>query len=37
MMEDEMVGWYHQLNRHKFEQVPCVGDGQGSKELDMTE
>jgi len=22
--EDEMVGWYHQLNGHKFEQAWCV-------------
>ena len=28
--EDEMVGWYHQLDGHEFEQVPAVGDGQGS-------
>ena len=28
--EDEMVGGYHQLNGHEFEQVPGVGDGQGS-------
>jgi len=44
--EDEMVGWYHQLNGHEFEQVWGVGGGQGSlacsspwgcKELDMTE
>ena len=28
--EDEMVGWHHQLNGHEFEQVPGVGDGQGS-------
>ena len=28
--EDEMVGWHHQLNEHEFEQVPGVGDGQGS-------
>ena len=44
--EDEMVGWHHPLNGHKFEQVLGVGDGQGSlaccspqsrKELDMTE
>ena len=44
--EDEMVGWHHQLNRHEFEQVPGVGDEQGSlaccspwsrKESDMTE
>ena len=30
MTEDEMVGWYHQLTRHEFEQAPEVGDGQGS-------
>ena len=24
--EDEMVGWYHPLNGHKFEQAP--GDGE---------
>ena len=44
MIEDEMVGWHHQLNGHGFEQAP--GDGQGSlaccspwcpKELDTTE
>ena len=43
--EDEMVGWHHQLNGHEFEQVPGVGDGQGSwrtavwgrKVSDMTE
>ena len=29
MTEDEMVGWYHQLNGHEFEQAPGVGDGQG--------
>ena len=28
--EDEMVGWHHQLKGHEFEQVPVVGDGQGS-------
>ena len=27
--EDEMVGWYHRLNGHEFEQAPGVGDGQG--------
>ena len=27
--EDEMVGWYHQLNGHEFEQAPGVDDGQG--------
>ena len=46
MTEDEMVGWHHQLDRHKFKQAPGVGDGQGSlaccspwgcKESDMTE
>ena len=44
--EDELVGWYHQLNACKFEQALGVGDGHGSlvccspwghKELDMTE
>ena len=44
--EDEMVGWYHQLDGHEFEQAPGVGYGQESlsccipwdrKELDMTE
>ena len=29
MTEDEMVGWYHCLSRHEFEQTPGVGDGQG--------
>ena len=46
MTEDEMVGWYDQLNEHEFEQAPGVGDGQGSlaccrpwgcKGSDMTE
>ena len=46
MTEDEMVGWYHQLNRHEFEQALGIGDGQGSlvcsspwhcKKLYMTE
>ena len=41
-----MVGWYHQLDGHDFEQAPGVGEGQGSlaycspwghKESDMTE
>ena len=41
-----MVGWHHQLNGHDFQQVPGVGDGQGSlvccssrdrKESDRTE
>ena len=44
--EDEMVGWHHQLDGHKFEQALGVGDGQGSpvccspwgcKVLDVTE
>ena len=28
--EDEMVRWHHRLGGHEFEQVPGVGDGQGS-------
>ena len=41
-----MVGWYHQLNGHEFEQALGDGDGQedlmccrprGHKESDMTE
>ena len=28
-----MVGWHHQLDRHKFEQALGVGDGQGSLAL----
>ena len=44
--EDEMVGWHHRLNGHKFEQTLGVGDRQGSlaccsprglKESDTTE
>ena len=44
--EDEMVGWYHLLNGHEFEQTPGVGEGQGRpaccspwgcKESDTTE
>ena len=44
--EDEMVGWYHQLNGHEFEQTPGDYEGQGSlaccspwshQELDTTE
>ena len=30
MTEDEIVGWHHQLNGHRFEQALGVGDGQGS-------
>ena len=46
MTEDEMVGWYHQINTHKFEQTLADGEGQGSlaycstwghEELDTTE
>ena len=46
MTEDEMVGWYHRLNGHEFEQALGVGNGQeslecwrawGCKELDTTE
>ena len=45
-IEDEMVGWHHQLNAHEFAYTPGVGDGQwgleccspwGLKELDTTE
>ena len=45
MTENEMVGWYCQLNGHEFEQALGVGEGQGSlvccspwghKESDMT-
>ena len=44
-MEDEMVGWHHQLNGHEFEQTPGDSEGQGylaccspwsCKKLDMT-
>ena len=46
MTEAVMVGWHHWLSGHEFEQVPGVGDWQGSlaccrpwgrKEFDMTE
>ena len=30
MTEDEMVGWYHGLDGHEFEQAPGIGDGQGN-------
>ena len=45
-IEDEMVGWHHQLDGRESEQGPGVGDGQGSlvcctslgrKESDTTE
>ena len=28
--QDEMLGWYHRLDGHEFEQAPGDGDGQGS-------
>ena len=28
--QDEMVGWYHQLNGQEFEQALGDGEGQGS-------
>ena len=46
MTEDEMVGWPHRLDAHKFEQTPGFGHGQkslaccsprGLKESDRTE
>ena len=46
MTEDEVVGWYHRLVRHEFEQTPGDSEGRGSlvccslwghEELDMTE
>ena len=46
MTEDKMVGWYHRINRHEFEQAPGDGEGLESlvccspwhhKELDTTE
>ena len=46
MTEDEMVGWYHQLKGHEFEQTTGDSDRQGGlvccspwgcKESDMTE
>ena len=46
MTEDEMVGWHHRLNGHKFEQAlgDCEGQGSlaccspwGHKESEMTE
>ena len=45
-IEDEMVGWHHQLDVHEFEQTLGAGAGQGGlacyspwghKESDMTE
>ena len=46
MTEDKMIGWYHRLNGHEFEQAPGDGEGQGNlaccsprghKESDTTE
>ena len=46
MTEDEMVGWHHRPDGHRFGWTLGVGDGQrglaycgswGHKELDMTE
>ena len=46
MIEDEMVGWHHQLNGHEARLTLGVGDGLrglmccglwGRKELDTTE
>ena len=45
MKEDNMVGWYHRLSGHEFEQALGVGNGQeawltavhGVAESDMTE
>ena len=46
MTEDEMVGWYHRLNGHEFDQAPGDGEGPGSlvccspsghQQSDMTE
>ena len=30
--EDEIVGWYHWLNAHEFEQMPGDSEGKGSLE-----
>ena len=32
MTENEMVGWYHQLSGHEFEQALGGGDGQRNLE-----
>ena len=46
MIEDEIVGWYHGINGHKFEQTQGDSEGQGvlvcccsggCEELDMIE
>ena len=35
MIEDEMVGWHHRLNRDELEQALEDGEGQGSMVLSM--
>ena len=44
--ENEMVGWHHRIDGHKFEKIPGDGEGQGNlascspwgcKESDVTE
>ena len=30
MIENDMVGWHHQLNGHEFEKAPGHDEGQGS-------
>ena len=30
MTRNEMVGWYHRLNGHEFEQTPGDSEGQGA-------
>ena len=46
MIEDEVIGWHHQLSGHELEQILGVGEGTRSlvccspwscKELDMKE
>ena len=46
MIEDEMIGWYHKLKGHEFEQTLGNSEGQGNllwysplghRELNMTE
>ena len=33
MTKDEMVGWYHGLNGHEFEQTVEDSEGQGNLEF----
>ena len=37
MTENETVGWYHQLNGHKFEETAGNSDGQGMTEDEIVE